>query len=148
MTFRTPASWKSIIKRSGFFIPRLYGTFFRSVLYPALVNSLCWAVSMCSCAHIASDEEKPVGWFEMRSGVLSGAGSRDRRCAPLPAYPPTRCYSIAIQGYMWGYICAGESERGHPCGRAVYIYGYVGLYAWRQERGREEEGKWEGEGEG
>jgi hypothetical protein len=48
---------------------------------------------------------------------------------------------------MWGYICGGESERGPPCGRAVYIYGYVGLYAWRRERRREGEGEGEEGGE-
>jgi hypothetical protein len=30
MTFRTPASWKSLIKRSAFFSPRLCGTFLGS----------------------------------------------------------------------------------------------------------------------
>jgi hypothetical protein len=65
---------------------------------------------------------------------------------------PTRCYSIApaqrIQGYIWGYICGGESERGPPCRRAVYICGYVGLIAWRRERRREGEGEGEGVGGG
>jgi hypothetical protein len=37
MTFRTPASWKSLIKRSAFYSPRQCDTFLRSVLYPALV---------------------------------------------------------------------------------------------------------------
>jgi hypothetical protein len=32
------------------FSPRLCGTCLRSVLYPASLNSLCRAVSMCSCA--------------------------------------------------------------------------------------------------
>jgi hypothetical protein len=54
MTFRTPASRKSLITRSAFFSPRLCGTFLRSVLYPAWVNIVCMAVRMCSCAPIVA----------------------------------------------------------------------------------------------
>ena len=50
--------------------------------------------------------------------LRSGAGSRDRRCAPLPAYPPTRCYSIAPAQRIQGYICD------------------MGIYMWRRERAR------------
>ncbi len=45
-------------------------------------------------------------------------------------------------------MCGGESERAPPCGSAEYICDYVGLHAWRRERGeREGEGGGEGGGE-
>ena len=54
MTFRTPASRKSLITRSAFFSPRLCGTFLQSVLYLAWANIFFTAVSMCSCAPIVA----------------------------------------------------------------------------------------------
>jgi hypothetical protein len=40
--------------RSAFLSPRLWGTCLRSVLYPAMVNSRCTAVSMCSWAPVVA----------------------------------------------------------------------------------------------
>jgi len=54
MTSRMPSSRKSLTCRSAFFIPRLCGTFLRSVVYPAWLNSRCKAVRMCSCAPVVA----------------------------------------------------------------------------------------------
>jgi hypothetical protein len=44
-----------------------------------------------------------------------------------------------------GIYLEERASGGPPCGSSVHICGYVGLYAWRRERGRE--GEEEGEGE-